>query len=211
MKRFLHKDSQALRGAQCYMCVSCRHFGSSECIFVISYFSIFHKRQASKQNNKLSLILSFDWYISSYLPARGAKVGPVWRQVRTGLPCGGKVGSFFNYSRCATLKSTWGICLWHGLDVVSCHLSSTETIFVTELPRDRGDGQVRTNLDCEDAPFPSLPSPPPPWLPINTLCHFRWLLSYCYVLLYSATFVTIFMEKEKWSHLSQNVFLWLAP
>ena len=60
MKRFLHKDSQALRGAQCYMCVSCRHFGSSECIFVISYFSIFHKRQASKQNNKLSLILSFD-------------------------------------------------------------------------------------------------------------------------------------------------------
>ena len=54
MKRFLHKDSQALRGAQCYMCVSCRHFGSSECIFVISYFSIFHKRQASKITNWVS-------------------------------------------------------------------------------------------------------------------------------------------------------------
>ena len=53
MERFLHKDSPTLRGGYNeYVCVVLTL--RPQCVFVISVFSIFHKRLASKQNKKFS-------------------------------------------------------------------------------------------------------------------------------------------------------------
>ena len=168
------------------------HFPRNECVFVISYFSIFLKRQAGQQNNKLSLILLWLIYYFFFL-ARGARVGLVRScEAETSQDCCSGLGSFFNYSRCATWRSTWGLgnlpdIFWRLLVVISA------VVRQYLLPRSRGTGEtVRTNLEWDDAPYPLPPLPPflpsslppslLPLLPMNTLCHFRWLLSYCYVL-----------------------------